>query len=86
MSSHVRFNGRGYGIWPSAAPACLSARLALRPDQGIGVLIGCNRSYSRDTDYRPRGCPPNDPIGRRHRAPPIAKVLVSVISPYAQLV
>jgi hypothetical protein len=39
-------------------------RLAVRPDQGTGVLVGRNRSDSRDTDYRPRGRPPNDPIGR----------------------
>jgi len=55
-------------------------RLAVRPDQGIGRLVGHNRSDSRDTDYRPRRRPSNDPIGRCHRAPPTAKVLVSAIS------
>jgi hypothetical protein len=28
----------------------------------------------------PRGRPPDDPIGRRHRAPPITKVLFRAIS------
>src|SRR6185437_817165 len=50
------------------------------PDQGIGVLVERKYSDRRDTDYRSRGRPPNDPIGRCHRTPPIAKVLVSAIS------
>jgi hypothetical protein len=55
-------------------------RLAVRPDQGTGVLVGRDRSNSRDTDHRPRGRPPNDPIGRRHRTPPSTNALVSAIS------
>jgi hypothetical protein len=55
-------------------------RLAVRPDQRIGVLVGRDRSDSRDTDYRPRGRPPNDPIGRRHRTPPSTNALVRAIS------
>ena len=55
-------------------------RLTMRPDQSIGVLEGCNRSDCRDTDHRSRSRPPDDPTGRCHRAPPIARVLVSAIS------
>jgi hypothetical protein len=62
---------------PSAAPAGPSTPPRRARTKGIGVLVGCNCS---DTDYRPRGRPPNDPIGRCHRAPPIAKVLVSAMS------
>jgi hypothetical protein len=39
-----------------------------------------HRGHRRGTDDRPCSRPPNDPIGRRHRGPPIIKVLVSAIS------
>jgi hypothetical protein len=40
--------------------------LIMRPNQGIGVLVRCNRSDSRDTDHRPCSRPPDDLIGRCH--------------------
>ena len=40
--------------------------LTMRPNQGIGVLVRCNRSDSRDTDHRPCSRPPDDLIGRCH--------------------
>ena len=51
----------------------------MRPHQGTGVLVGRDRGDHRDTDHRPGSRPPDDPIGRPHRAPPITKVLVSAI-------
>jgi hypothetical protein len=57
-------------------PTC-PARLAIRPHQSVGMLVGRDCS---DTDHGPRGCPPDDLIGRHHRTPPIAKVLVRAIS------
>src|SRR6185437_7701940 len=62
---------------PSAAPACPSTRLSMRQHQGVSVLVGCDR---RDTDHCPCSRPPDDPISRHHRAPPMTKVMVSAIS------
>jgi hypothetical protein len=44
------------------------------------VLVGRHRRNRRDTDHRPGSRLPDNPISRHHRAPPMAKVLVSAIS------
>jgi hypothetical protein len=53
--------------------------LAMRPHQRVSVLTGRDRSR---TNHRPRGRPPDDPIGPGHRTPPavIANSVVKAMS------
>jgi hypothetical protein len=54
---------------PSAAPATPSTPPHHAPHQIEGVLIRRHRCDRRDPDHRPRRRPPDDPVGRAHRAP-----------------
>ena len=62
----------------SARPVARPARLAVRPHESIGMLIGRHRRY---TGYGARGGPPDDPISRHHRVPPRTMVMVRAIEP-----
>ena len=62
----------------SARPVARPARLAVRPHESVGMLIGRHRRY---TGYGARGGPPDDPISRHHRAPPRTMVMVRAIEP-----
>jgi hypothetical protein len=57
--------------------AARPAHFTMRPHESVSMLIRRHRS---NTEYCARSGPPDDPIGRRHRAPPKTNTVVKMIS------
>ena len=73
---------------PRCHPSSSPGALITRKDEEAAIPVGVQRDLGRRMQPQrqprhrlpPRGRPPDDPIGRCHRPPSIAKVLVSAMS------